>query len=114
MNIKYPAEVKLTSLIVGDAYRIRVSTNSFMQSSVIPDTFDFIATKIDQNIALIVTQDDNDIVSLYLNTDNISKNTSNTESVLVKCTEKDLCATAVSTEARANQIRRGSGLDSKG
>lgn len=91
MAITYPTNIKVNNIIVGDQYEARIQIRSNLTSSVAPSVVSFTGSSAEQNLAIMVTQNENDMACLIVDTYNVSKNILNTEQVLVKCTEKNLC-----------------------
>jgi surface protein len=90
--IQFPSNIKLYNLIIGDKYEITLETQSSLWSEVLPPKIEFVSSSVEQNISFVIKQDKEDVVALIINTHNKSKNKLNTDQILVKCEEKDLCA----------------------
>lgn len=83
----------ITNLIIGDKYRFEaaVDVSSSRSASVDPTITEFIASQSSQNIALIIRKDTEDVIVLKTKTINITKNITNADQIIIKCSELDLC-----------------------
>lgn len=89
---KFTYTTILTNLIINDVYKVEASIDPILPNRYVePGLTTFTASSSNQNISLLISKDTEDVIILKIKTINITKNITNADQIVVKCSELDLC-----------------------